>query len=214
MADPFEKYARSVLLILLPGILNSCTSRQVEDAAIISSVAVAAPVPVTLYGASYAAKAGYQNSSIVLHAPDSLYVEESQGVPAPNYAYSMSDSYMYMGSRKSYHYIMRYPVLGLRRVLKIPKDKLSIDNEFKLTSRSSRWRSLPPKANALWLNEEFQLFNICGFEIDPGLLQQQDWKFNEDQLYRWTNGEWLNVNDKQPDLQLITITNDYNGSEQ
>lgn len=139
-----NKWQQNILAIALLTTLCGCTS---SDVATSSTAVVAAPL-ITAYSSAYAAKAGYQNACIISGLPDSLYARKISEMPAYNWnACTLTDTYMYMGSRGDYHYIAHYPALGLRHILKICKTDYQIKNEFKLTSHSKAWRpiSLPTR---------------------------------------------------------------------
>jgi hypothetical protein len=138
----FEKWKQNFLTATLLTAVCACTSSDIET----SSMAVAAAPLITVYSSAYAAKAGYQNACIISDLPDSLYAKKISKMPASNWnTCTLTDTYMYMGSKGNYNYIAHYPPFGLRNILKISKDNYQIKDEFKLTSRSKAWRliSLP-----------------------------------------------------------------------
>ena len=175
---------KTLLFACLSVALSSCNSGQIgEDAA--SAAAISAlPVVAVGYGTSYAGKAGWQNLSIALDAPDVLYAEEIEHVPSPAFdpAYAklpaFADDYWYMGSKGDFNYLMHYPPLGLRKVLKIKKSNYEISDHFPLTSQSKSWRrlNLSPQfnfavANDFMLNDHFEanpVDDVFQFDLFPG----------------------------------------------
>ena len=135
---------KTILIALLSFSLASCSTDDVASSAAVSVL----PVAVAGYGSAYAGKAGWQNTSIALDAPDVLYAEEIEYVPVPAFdpAYAklpaFADNYWYMGSKGDFNYLMHYPPFGLRKVLKIKKSNYAISDPFPLTSLSKSWRRL------------------------------------------------------------------------
>ena len=166
------KAYETLLFACLSVALASCNSGQIgEDAASSAAISVL-PVAVAGYGTSYAGKAGWQNLSIALDAPDVLYAEEIEHVPSPAFdpAYAklpaFADDYWYMGSKGDFNYLMHYPPLGLRKVLKIKKSNYEISDPFPLTSQSKSWRrlNLSPQFNVVVAND-FMFYDH--FEAKP-----------------------------------------------
>ena len=156
------------ILALLSITLSAvgCTTREIADAASSASVTAALPVVVTGYGSAYLGKAGYQNSAISLGLPDVLYANEIQALPVPEISdCSFVDTYRYMGSKGEYHYIMHYPTLGLRHILKISKDDFAVKDEFPLTSLSSTWRHLDLTPKYDFSDENGVMFGSSGESV-------------------------------------------------
>jgi len=156
----------------LAAICCSCTSSDVES----SSMAVVAVPVIAAYGSAYSAKAGYQNVCIISGMPDEMYAAKISKLPSYKWdGCSLTDIYMYMGSKGDYHFIAHYPPLGLRNILKISKADYSVENEFSLTSRSKQWRiiELPSytlKNQVLRINDIL----ILDHDFDYEALQFQD----------------------------------------
>jgi len=139
----------TILLAVLSLAFASCNTDRVQEDAASSAAVSALPVVAAGYGTAYAGKAGWQNTSIALNAPDVLFAEEIEYVPAPAFdpAYAklpaFTDDYWYMGSKGDFNYLMHYPPLfGFSNVLKIKKSNYEISDPFPLTSRSKSWRRL------------------------------------------------------------------------
>jgi hypothetical protein len=136
----------TALVLMLPAIFCSCTSSDVES----SSMAVVAVPVIAAYGSAYSTKAGYQNVCIISHLPDKAYAAKITEMPSYKWnGCSLTDTYMYMGSKGDYHFIAHYPPLGLRNILKISKAEYSVENEFSLTSRSKLWRLIELPADTI-----------------------------------------------------------------
>ena len=167
----------SILLVCLSLALISCNTDRVQEDAASSAAMSVLPVAVAGYGTVYAGKAGWQNTSIALNAPDVLFAEEIKYVPAPAYAKlpAFADDYWYMGSKGGFNYLMHYPPLGLRNVLKIKKSNYEISDPFPLTSRSKSWRrlNLSPQfdfaqANDFIIYADRQVAEAFAFDLLPG----------------------------------------------
>jgi hypothetical protein len=177
---------KTIPIVCLSLALVSCNTSSAPDdlvsSAGMSTAAVTVlPVAVAGYGTSYAGKAGWQNLSIALDAPDVLYAEEIEYVPAPAFdpAYAklpaFADNYWYMGSKGDYNYLMHYPPFGLRKVLKIKKSNHEISDPFPLTSLSKSWRRLnfSPQFNFARLNyydgvADPPVADVFQFDLFPG----------------------------------------------
>ena len=167
-----------ILIACLPLALASCNTDRVQEDAASSAAVTALPVVATGYGTAYAGKASWQNVSIALDAPDVLYAQEIEYVPTPAAVYKLEafrDDYWYMGSKGDFNYIMHYPPLGLRKVLKIKKSNHAISDPFPLTSLSRSWRrlNLSPQFNFVDLNEYFivadpPVADVFKFDLLPG----------------------------------------------
>jgi len=167
-----------------------CSTSNVEDLALSSSTATALPIIVTGYGSAYFGKASYQYSSVALNLPDKLYAREIQAAPVADFhGCSFVDSYMYMGSKDEYHYIMHYPSLGLRNILKISKSNFEIEDEFPLTSLSKKWRNLNLRPKYNFFDNNGYIFNIDNQEKLHDLIKLntpdiliEDWNFFDEKL--------------------------------
>ncbi|MDF7798992.1 hypothetical protein P4C99_05930 [Pontiellaceae bacterium B1224] len=154
--------------------IAGCTTHDAKDVALSASATTALPVLVSGYGTAYAGKASYQNTSIALNLPDTLYAKEIQAIPVPNYQQcSIADLYKYMGSKGESHYIMHYPGIGLRKVLKISKADFKIKDEFPLTSRSQKWRGLNLSPDYNFFAQPGYIFNLDNLWIENDPLHNE-----------------------------------------
>ena len=181
----------NISLILLIAVCTAgCSTSDIGDATLSSSTTAALPILVTGYGSAYLGKAGYQNSSIALNLPDKLYAKEIQATPVNNFQdCSFVDIYKYMGSKDDYHYIMHYPTLGLRNVLKISKTNFDIQDEFPLTSLSKKWTDLNLSHKYNFFDNNGYIFNIDNqetlhdqTEIKTPDISIEDWIFFDEKI--------------------------------
>ncbi len=167
----------TILIACLSFSLASCSTDDVASSAAVSVL----PVAVVGYGSAYVGKAGWQNTSIALDAPDVLFAEEIEYVPAPAFdpAYAklpaLADNYWYMGSKGDFNYLMHYPPFGLRKVLKIKKSNYAISDPFPLTSLSKSWRRLNfspqfdfVRANGYVMPADPPVDDVFKFDLFPG----------------------------------------------